>query len=79
MSEKSTTMEIEDISKELYLNVGLSNGVLLKTAVDPVTGSLTDTRTRYYFFKNQRFKLLLVSLEQVLDFSKFKLCNNQLF
>jgi len=49
MSEK-TTMEIEDISKELYLNVGLNNGVLLKTAVDPVTGSLTDTRTRYFEF-----------------------------
>lgn len=41
-----SAMEIEEVSKELYLHVGLNNGVLLKTAVDPITGSLTDTRTR---------------------------------
>lgn len=31
----------------LYLNVGLSNGVLVRVAVDPVTGSLTDSRQRF--------------------------------
>lgn len=31
----------------LYLNVGLQNGVLLRTVLDPTTGDLTDTRTRY--------------------------------
>lgn len=31
----------------LYLNVGLQNGVLLRTVLDPSTGDLTDTRTRY--------------------------------
>lgn len=31
----------------LYLNVGLQNGVLLRTVLDPVTGDLADTRTRY--------------------------------
>lgn len=31
----------------LYLNIGLSNGVMLRTMVDPVSGTLTDTRTRY--------------------------------
>ncbi|MGH0144876.1 UNVERIFIED_CONTAM: hypothetical protein FKN15_004309 [Acipenser sinensis] len=31
----------------LYLNIGLQNGVLLRTVLDPVTGDLSDTRTRY--------------------------------
>ena len=32
---------------KLYLNVGLQNGVLLRTVLDPVSGDLSDTRTRY--------------------------------
>lgn len=31
----------------LYLNIGLQNGVLLRTVLDTVTGDLSDTRTRY--------------------------------
>lgn len=31
----------------LHLNIGLSNGVLLRTTLDSVTGDLADTRTRY--------------------------------
>eukprot|EP00053_Salpingoeca_punica_P015507 m.143210 g.143210 ORF g.143210 m.143210 type:complete len:1195 (+) comp16736_c0_seq1:55-3639(+) len=31
----------------LYLNIGLSNGVLLRTLLDPISGELSDTRTRY--------------------------------
>lgn len=31
----------------LYLNIGLQNGALLRTVLDPVSGDLTDTRTRY--------------------------------
>lgn len=31
----------------LFLFVGLNNGVLMKTSVDPITGSLSDTRTKY--------------------------------
>lgn len=30
----------------MFLNIGLQNGVLLRTAVDSVTGDLSDTRTR---------------------------------
>ena len=30
----------------LFLNIGLLNGVLLKTALDSITGDLSDTRTR---------------------------------
>lgn len=33
--------------KQLYLNVGLSNGILIKTCVDAITGALSDIRTRY--------------------------------
>ncbi|KAM7539389.1 hypothetical protein Aperf_G00000052295 [Anoplocephala perfoliata] len=31
----------------LYLNIGLNNGVLFRVVLDPITGELTDTRTRY--------------------------------
>ncbi|UZO13619.1 uncharacterized protein OCT59_005116 [Rhizophagus irregularis] len=31
----------------LYLNIGLQNGVLLRTMLDTITGSLTDTRQRF--------------------------------
>jgi splicing factor 3B subunit 3 len=34
-------------SGSLYLNIGLQNGVLLRTVLDQVTGDLADTRTRY--------------------------------
>ena len=30
----------------LFVNIGLQNGVLLRTVLDPVKGQLTDTRTR---------------------------------
>ena len=31
----------------IFLNIGLQNGVLLRTVLDKVTGDLSDTRTRY--------------------------------
>lgn len=31
----------------LYLNVGLSTGVIIRSAVDPITGDLSDTRQRF--------------------------------
>lgn len=33
----------------LHLNIGLSNGVLLRTTLDSVSGDLADTRTRYFY------------------------------
>ncbi|CAG8455093.1 129_t:CDS:10, partial [Racocetra fulgida] len=33
----------------LYLNIGLQNGVLLRTVLDTITGALTDTRQSYTF------------------------------
>ena len=35
------------VQGQLYLNIGLQNGVLLRTVLDQVTGDLSDTRTRY--------------------------------
>ena len=35
------------VQGQLYLNIGLHNGVLLRTVLDQVTGDLSDTRTRY--------------------------------
>jgi len=37
----------EEATPQLFLHVGLTNGVLMRTAVDSVTGNLTDTRTRF--------------------------------
>ena len=31
----------------MFVNIGLQNGVLLRTVLDPVSGVLTDTRTRW--------------------------------
>jgi len=35
-------------SGTVFLNIGLSNGVLQRTVLDKVTGELSDTRTRYF-------------------------------
>jgi hypothetical protein len=31
----------------MFVNIGLQNGVLLRTVLDPINGQLTDTRTRF--------------------------------
>lgn len=46
---------------QLYLNIGLQNGVLLRTVLDQVTGDLSDTRTRY--IGSRPVKLFRVSLQ----------------
>ena len=38
---------INKISPTTFVNIGLQNGVLLRTVLDPINGQLTDTRTRY--------------------------------
>eukprot|EP00301_Raphidiophrys_heterophryoidea_P027109 c9493_g1_i1.p1 GENE.c9493_g1_i1~~c9493_g1_i1.p1 ORF type:complete len:1229 (+),score=405.94 c9493_g1_i1:73-3759(+) len=43
-----------------YLNIGLNNGVVLRTVMDPIKGSLTDTRTRY--LGSRPVKLFRISL-----------------
>jgi hypothetical protein len=46
------------VQGQLYLNIGLHNGVLLRTVVDQVTGDLSDTRTRQEY----SYSLLLGSI-----------------
>ncbi|KAI7862693.1 CPSF A subunit region-domain-containing protein [Spinellus fusiger] len=44
-----------------YLNIGLSNGVLLRTVLDSVSGQLSDTRTR--FIGSRSVKLFKISVQ----------------
>jgi splicing factor 3B subunit 3 len=45
--ESVQLIEMGGEEKQLFLFVGLNNGVLMKTTVDNITGALSDTRTRY--------------------------------
>ncbi|KAI5116752.1 hypothetical protein M0805_001610 [Coniferiporia weirii] len=46
----------------MFVNIGLQNGVLLRTVLDPVTGQLTDTRTR--FLGTRPVKLMRVQVQR---------------
>lgn len=37
---------MDKILPTMFVNIGLQNGVLLRTVLDPTNGQLTDTRTR---------------------------------
>ncbi|KAF9073666.1 CPSF A subunit region-domain-containing protein [Rhodocollybia butyracea] len=45
----------------LFVNIGLQNGVLLRTVLDPINGQLTDTRTR--FLGTRPVKLIRVQIQ----------------
>ncbi|KAI0786785.1 CPSF A subunit region-domain-containing protein [Abortiporus biennis] len=45
-----------------FVNIGLQNGVLLRTVLDPVNGQLTDTRTR--FLGTRPIRLLRVMVQR---------------
>lgn len=44
-----------------FVNIGLENGVLLRTVLDPISGQLTDTRTRFLGAKPVRLVRVGVS------------------
>ncbi|KAE9403897.1 hypothetical protein BT96DRAFT_964384 [Gymnopus androsaceus JB14] len=46
----------------LFVNIGLQNGVLLRTVLDPINGQLTDTRTR--FLGTRPVKLIRVQIQR---------------
>ncbi|CAG0912665.1 unnamed protein product [Notodromas monacha] len=57
-------------TKLLYLNIGLKNGVLLRTLLDKNTGDLSDTRTRYLGSKPVKlFSVKMQGSEAVLAMS----------
>ncbi|XP_074644658.1 splicing factor 3B subunit 3 [Tubulanus polymorphus] len=54
----------------LFLNIGLQNGVLLRTVLDNVTGELSDTRTRYLGSRPVKlFRITMQGSEAVLAMS----------
>ncbi|KAL5021527.1 hypothetical protein ScPMuIL_000682 [Solemya velum] len=54
----------------LFLNIGLQNGVLLRTVLDTVTGDLSDTRTRYIGSRPVKlFRITMQGAEAVLAMS----------
>jgi splicing factor 3B subunit 3 len=54
----------------MYLNIGLQNGVLLRTVLDPISGDLTDTRTRYLGSRGVKlFRIKVQGNEAVLAMS----------
>ena len=54
----------------IYLNIGLQNGVLLRTVLDPITGDLADTRTRYLGSRPVKlFRIKIQGSEAVLAMS----------
>ncbi|KAL4078566.1 CPSF A subunit region-domain-containing protein [Scleroderma yunnanense] len=46
----------------MFVNIGLQNGVLLRTVLDPINGQLTDTRTR--FLGTRPIKLIRVQIQK---------------
>ena len=56
-----TAVRVCAINGQLYLFLGLQNGVLLRTNVDVVTGGLSDTRTK--FLGPQRITLSKIMLQ----------------
>ncbi|KAI8984496.1 CPSF A subunit region-domain-containing protein [Mycotypha africana] len=53
-----------------YLNIGLSNGILLRTVLDTITGQLSDTRTRFLGAKSVKlFKMKIQGHPAVLALS----------
>lgn len=58
---KSGEMAELGAASGLFLNIGLQNGVLLRTVLDAVTGDLSDTRTRY--LGSRPVKLFRISMQ----------------
>ncbi|KAI0977856.1 hypothetical protein GJ496_000285 [Pomphorhynchus laevis] len=54
----------------MYLNIGLQNGVLLRIALDNITGDMSDTRTRYLGLKPIKlFRIFIQGQESILAVS----------
>ncbi|KAJ3510268.1 hypothetical protein NLJ89_g4774 [Agrocybe chaxingu] len=53
---------INKAAPTMFVNIGLQNGVLLRTVLDPINGQLTDTRTR--FLGTRPVKLIRVQIQK---------------
>jgi splicing factor 3B subunit 3 len=64
------SVESQQQINTLFLNIGLQNGALLRTVLDPTTGELLDTRTRYLGSRPIKlFKISIQGAEAVLALS----------
>lgn len=69
-SSESTEEGTHQSAGSIYLYIGLSNGVLLRTILDPVSGDLADTRTRYLGSRPVKlFRIKMQGSEAVLAMS----------
>ncbi|TIB68603.1 hypothetical protein E3P77_00973 [Wallemia ichthyophaga] len=55
---------LDKYNPTLFVNIGLMNGVLLRTVLDTVNGSLTDTRTRFLGNKPVSLRRVMVDKQQ---------------
>ena len=66
----AASIDHQQQSSTLFLNIGLQNGALLRTVLDPTTGELLDTRTRYLGSRPVKlFKISIQGAEAVLALS----------
>ncbi|ESO03752.1 hypothetical protein HELRODRAFT_100012 [Helobdella robusta] len=69
-AEADADGKTSSLSSGLFLNIGLQNGVLLRTVLDSVTGDLSDTRTRYLGSRSVKlFKVMMQGTESILAMS----------
>jgi splicing factor 3B subunit 3 len=52
-------MQSGEGANSLFLNIGLNNGISLRSVVDPVTGELSDTRTRFVTIQVKKWLIYL--------------------
>lgn len=69
-----------DSVNTLFLNIGLNNGVLLRSVLDNVNGVLTDTRTRFLGTKGVKLlKIKVKGTNAILALSRFTFFFNAFF
>ncbi|KAJ6245488.1 splicing factor 3b subunit 3 [Anaeramoeba flamelloides] len=61
--EKST---INSSSGSLFLNIGLENGIYIRSALNKITGEISDTRTRYLGIQPVKLIRILVAQKQAI-------------
>uniref|UniRef100_A0AAV1UXA1 DNA damage-binding protein 1 n=1 Tax=Peronospora matthiolae TaxID=2874970 RepID=A0AAV1UXA1_9STRA len=61
LQNESSTSDSEHSSQALFLSIGLDNGVLQQSLVDPITATLSDSRSR--FLGTNPVKLFRVAVE----------------
>ncbi|CAI5702384.1 hypothetical protein KXD40_005240 [Peronospora effusa] len=61
LQNESSTLDSEHSSQALFLSIGLDNGVLQQSLIDPITATLTDSRSR--FLGTNPVKLFRVAAE----------------